>query len=99
MADNILMGLHIRKNTDNGEWYLKTDKIYKWRITNKTIGRPKTGNLAIVLTKFGRRNVLVYDTQETNSELSDLQPVLKFQDHPSRNAKIVETFKKFYNNN
>lgn len=97
MADNVLMGLHIRKDVPDGEWYLKTDKVYKWRITNKTIGEPKPGNLAVVQTKFGRRNVLVFATKEVKNNLDDLKPVLKFQDHPSRNAKIAQTFQDFYN--
>ncbi|MFD1670825.1 DUF5839 family protein [Agrilactobacillus yilanensis] len=97
MADNVLMGLHIRKDSPDGEWYLKTDKVYKWRITSKTTGQPKPGNLAIVQTKFGTRNVLVYATKEVKNNVADLKPVVKFQDHSSKNAKIVKTFEAFYN--
>lgn len=95
MADNVMMGLHIRRDSPDGAWYLKTDKIYQWQITSETTGKPKPGNVAIVKTKFGNLPVLIYATKEIKNDVKALQPVIRFESHPSKNKKINQAFSKF----
>lgn len=96
MADNVLLAFHIQSfKSKSGEVQtrLNTDKIYQWRITNKTKGIPAIGKVAIVETAFSKTApVLVIKTKTTTDDISDFKPVVAFTDRVAKEADINESF-------
>ncbi|MCT3214145.1 hypothetical protein EFO90_07030 [Lactiplantibacillus plantarum] len=72
MADNVLLAFHIQNFKDKSgdiQTRLNTDKVYQWRITDKTIGIPTMGKVAIVETAFTKTApVLVIRTKATTDD-------------------------------
>ena len=96
MADNVLLAFHIQNFKDkSGEikTRLNTDKVYQWRITDKTISIPTMGKVAIVKTAFTKTaSVLVIKMKTTTDDISDFKPVVAFTDHVAKEVDINESF-------